>query len=156
MQPIEYIDILRKERDWTDYRVCKELGIHRNQISEIRAGRSKSFGDTTAIKIADLLGLDRVKVVADMHAAKETEPTAVEFWKKLSGAAVIIFCLTFPPQHAEADSINGSLTNGLAIHYAHKWLNIAAIARKLYRSMARFMRNVLFDSLMESTAVNNG
>ena len=117
---LEYLDDL-KAKTGSDYRSAKLLNIEKSSISMIRS-RGK-MSDETAVKMADLLGIDRNEVVIAATIAR-SDGEVKKTWEnisKLSGlaASVVIACILTTPK-AEAADIYG----GHTIHYAKSWNGI--------------------------------
>jgi len=111
---LNYLDDL-KEKNGSDYRTAKLLEITRESVSGIR--KRGTVADETAIKMADLLGIDRneVLIAAAIARSHGEVKTQWENISKLSGlaASVVIACILTTPK-AEAADIYG----GHTIHYA--------------------------------------
>jgi transcriptional regulator with XRE-family HTH domain len=76
MKAAEWIDRLKQERGWeSDYRVAKELGIHRATVSSYRT-KTPTLDDETAAKVADALSIDPHIIVID-QVAERTSVDAV-------------------------------------------------------------------------------
>jgi len=77
---IDYLDDL-KEKNGSDYRTAKLLNIDKSTISNIRS-RGQT-GDETAIKMADLLGVDRTEVLIAAAIAR-SEGEVKKSWENIS------------------------------------------------------------------------
>lgn len=77
----------------SDYAISKLLGCTRSAVSKYRLGRAH-FDDPTAMKVADLLGIDPGYVIACAHGerAKTAEEKAVwtSMMEKLGGLAAML------------------------------------------------------------------
>lgn len=89
---VEYLDALKKRLDLpSDYAAAKVLGVTRQAVSKYRNGISV-FDENTAIRAAELLGLDPLEVISackaesapDLHIRRVWENA----WGKATGAAV--------------------------------------------------------------------
>lgn len=81
---IEYIEALKKNYKLTsDYQVSKKLGVSRERISNYRTEKSM-FDDEMCIHVADLLKLDPLKVIADVHGDRAKKDTERQFWRNLA------------------------------------------------------------------------
>jgi plasmid maintenance system antidote protein VapI len=90
----DYMDDL-KEKNGSDYRTAKLMGIARETISQIR--KRGTVADDTAIKMADVLGVDRNEVLIAAAIAR-SEGEVKKTWEnisKLSGvaASVLAACI---------------------------------------------------------------
>ena len=56
----------------SDYRIAKLLGITRASVSRFRTGKG-SFCDETAIRAAELLGIEPLKVIAAANAERSKD-----------------------------------------------------------------------------------
>ena len=87
MTTIQLLDKLKKAYDIpSDYAVAKFLGVKQQTVSHWRRGRS-AFDDEIALKVADLLELDRGQVLAWMHAERCKNPDARRAFLKLAELA---------------------------------------------------------------------
>lgn len=90
---IEYLDELNSKLG-SDYACAKALNISRVSVGQIR--KRGSMGDETAIKIADLLGVDRGEVLLAAAMAR-SEGEALSAWgalaKRLSHAAGVVMVI---------------------------------------------------------------
>lgn len=77
---IEYLDDL-KEKTGSDYKSAKLLKTNQSTISTLR--HRNQCGDETAIKIADLLGVDRTEVLIAAAIAR-SEGDVKNAWEKAS------------------------------------------------------------------------
>lgn len=81
----DYLDDL-KVKNGSDYRTAKLLKTSTGAISTIR--ERKQCGDETAIKIADLLGIDRTEVLIAAAIAR-SEGAVKTAWETISKRAGI-------------------------------------------------------------------
>lgn len=86
---VSYLDDL-KELKGSDYRIAKLMKTGQSTISNIRS--RNQCGDETAIKIADLLGIERTEVLIAAAIAR-SEGEVKKSWEtisKMSGIAASI------------------------------------------------------------------
>lgn len=121
---VEYLDDL-KEKTGSDYKSAKMLNIEKSSLSMIRS-RGK-MSDETAIKMADLLGIDRNEVIIAATIAR-SEGEVRKTWEnisKLSGvaASVVIACVL---TNYEAKGVCFSNVQPVehVIHYAKSWIKL--------------------------------
>lgn len=69
----------------SDYRLAQLLGVPKSSISNYRNGRSQ-MEDRIAIRLAEMLGVPPVTVVAEIHAERSKDPNTQSFWNELSAA----------------------------------------------------------------------
>jgi len=77
---VEYLDDL-KAKNGSDYRTAKLLKITKESVSKIRSRGQMS--DETAIKMADLLGIDRNEVVIAATIAR-SDGEVKKTWENIS------------------------------------------------------------------------
>lgn len=71
MKAIEWIDRVKQVRGWdSDYRIAKEMGMTRSNISLHRTRGNTTLDEDSAIKIAEFLGLDPVGIIIDQLAER--------------------------------------------------------------------------------------
>lgn len=71
MKAIEWIDRVKSARGWdSDYRVAKELGMTRSNVSTHRTRGTTTLDEDAAIKIAEFLGIDPVGIIIDQLAER--------------------------------------------------------------------------------------
>jgi transcriptional regulator with XRE-family HTH domain len=90
----DFLDDLRAKFGLTsDYQVAKLLGMQRQQVARYRKGQS-TFDDTTAARIAEMLGIDAGYVAACMNAQRAQTDQARRMWERaakvLAGTALAI------------------------------------------------------------------
>lgn len=102
MKTTDYLELLKEKLGWSDYRIAKEIGITRASVSAYR-NQGTEFSDESAIKVAKLLDISELKILADMHAARAKDPTVKKSWQKIaSTAAGIILFLNVGVNDAQA------------------------------------------------------
>jgi transcriptional regulator with XRE-family HTH domain len=81
----------------SDYGLAKRLGITKQAMSGYATG-NRIMDDYTAAKVAELLGINALEVIAAANAEREKDSAKVEFWRRLAGghkagglAGVLIF-----------------------------------------------------------------
>ena len=121
---IEYIDDL-KEKNGSDYRTAKLLGVAKETISQIR--KRGTVADETAIKMADVLGVDRNEVLISAAIAR-SEGEVKKTWEnisKLSGlaASVLIACIAMQ-NVTDIERYSNVYDMSNNIHYAKSWRGI--------------------------------
>ena len=108
----EWLDaIKRKHKVTSDWAVSKLLETDHAAISHYRAGR-RAFDPYMAVKVAALLDLDPLKVIASAEAERARTDDKKEFWKRLAACVLIAagagsVSLTPPPAQA-AGSLHNS------------------------------------------------
>ncbi|MGZ5058048.1 MAG: hypothetical protein ACXWE3_06395 [Methylobacter sp.] len=92
-----------KEKTGSDYATAKKLGITKESVSGIR--KRGKMADETAVKMADLLGIDEseVFIAAAIARSEGAVKTAWENVSKRAGIAAAICTLAvFAPYYFEA------------------------------------------------------
>lgn len=90
MNSREYLDALRAHLNLpSDYAVAKVLNTTRATVSTYRTGRH-TFDDATALRVAELLGIDPQRVVADMHAERAKDERVRAFWQQIAATAAAV------------------------------------------------------------------
>ena len=83
MDSIQYLQMAKEKLNvQSDYALAPHLGVTRSAVSKVVTGRS-TLGDETAIKVADILGLPRAAVLADVYAEREKNPEIAAVWKSV-------------------------------------------------------------------------
>jgi len=86
MIAIDYIDIIRKKHDISDYKTAQLLGISPARVSTYRCGKSKTFEDDISIKVAELLETDPAQIIAEMHKEKAKTRKEKNVWESIAKA----------------------------------------------------------------------
>src|SRR4051794_3348951 len=86
MKTTQYLDAAKRALGIeSDYALAKHLELTKQAISHLR-NRGDVMNNTTAARIAHIIGADALKVIADCELERGSSP---EFWKRLRDAAVI-------------------------------------------------------------------
>lgn len=108
MDTNDYLNLIKERNGWSDYRIAKELGISRGTVSNYRI-KEQHFRDDIAIKVAELLGFRRQKVLADIHAARSKDPSVKKVWERIAASAAMLLVslniMAYTPE-ASANSIS--------------------------------------------------
>lgn len=87
MKTIDYCRALKKQLGISsDYELAKRLGVTRQSVSNYVNGL-RAFDTTTAAKVAELLELDPITVIADAELERGTNDA---LWKRIRAAAAIV------------------------------------------------------------------
>ncbi|CAJ8531352.1 helix-turn-helix domain-containing protein [Burkholderia pseudomallei] len=91
---VEYLDAIKVRLDLpSDYAVAKALGLTRAAVSKQRLGHSV-FDDTTALRVAEILGVDPMEVISAANAERardeETRRLWERAWGKVTGATAVV------------------------------------------------------------------
>ncbi|NIR58927.1 MAG: hypothetical protein GWO02_05115 [Gammaproteobacteria bacterium] len=116
---------LHDARDWSWYRVAKELGITPQRLYDFRTGREPRLPVHLALRVAELLERDPLAVVAEIEADRAKRTEEREFWMRVAkSAAATILALLLPLASVlDAPTAAKDLRDAFnhARHYA-KWL----------------------------------
>ena len=109
----EYLDAAKKRlKVDTDYKLAKWLEVNQARISAYRSGK-EGMDNYTAARIANLLVINQLEVIADTNAEREKDDKKREFWRglvknqvKTTLIVVMLFSsLTMMHEMAEHDGI---------------------------------------------------
>lgn len=117
MTPYEWMQKVAKKHDVTsDYAIAKLLGISRQTVSQHKSGRNSHLDNDTCLKVAELLEIDAITVIADQAAMKTKDSDLRTRWEQLGRIAVcavaapFLFSVTTPPA-------NAALPTAESVHY---------------------------------------
>lgn len=102
MKTTEYLDAAKAKLEISsDYALAPHLELSRAAVSKLRNGIA-IMSNTTAAKLAGILELEPLKVIADAELERGTND---ELWKRIRDAAVIVLgALGLQLQPAPADA----------------------------------------------------
>jgi transcriptional regulator with XRE-family HTH domain len=110
MNSAKYLDALKAHLNLSsDYQLAKALGCVQSRLSGYR-NDSRTFDDAMAARVAELLGIDPLRVLADMAAERSKNPEVKALWQKIATAAasvlaaVLVGGLAVAPQSAQAST----------------------------------------------------
>lgn len=87
MKTVEFLDAVKVAYGLTsDYQLANKLAVTQSSISHYRSGRN-FMDDSLAVKVAHLLDLDPLSVLAFAHIEREErmgDETLVSFWKDIA------------------------------------------------------------------------
>lgn len=114
---VEYLDAIKVRLDLpSDYAVAKALGLTRAAVSKQRLGHSV-FDDTTALRVAEILGVDPMEVISAANAERardeETRRLWERAWGKVTGATAVVVIaagigLSAAPSTAKASPVRNT------------------------------------------------
>ncbi|MBD1410261.1 DUF3693 domain-containing protein [Burkholderia contaminans] len=79
----QWLDALKERLGLpSDYAVAKALGVTRGAVSHYRTGRS-AFDDVTAVRAAELLGMDPAVMLASVQYERAKNEDVREAWASL-------------------------------------------------------------------------
>ena len=84
MRTVQYLDAVKaKLRLESDYAVAKRLGLTTSGVSNYRRGKS-TFDHLVAIRVARILDLDPMTVIADVELERATQPELRDLWRRIA------------------------------------------------------------------------
>lgn len=99
MKTIDYMNQVKRRLEIeSNYALAKALGITQQAVGAMMSGKT-TMGDATALKVADILKIQRALVLADVHAEREKNPELAAVWRSLVdklalGFDVLMSCTT--------------------------------------------------------------
>ncbi len=86
---IQYLDAVKERHSIiSDYALAKVLGVRQNTISNYRTGRS-GMDTTTAAKVAELLAVNALEVIAATEIERAKREDVRKFWMRYAAAFVL-------------------------------------------------------------------
>ena len=77
MTPYQWIDAIKSKTGLlTDYKVAQALGISRASLSNYKNGKRQTFDESTALKVAGILGEKPEAILLDQYAETVKTPDA--------------------------------------------------------------------------------
>lgn len=119
---VELLDAVKRQQSITsDYELARELGVSRQAVSKYRHGAC-TFDNLTAFRVAELLKMSPVKVLAIIGAERTKRPEQRKKWQEIAKVAIFASALIGAGVFAPAGSARGSASSSSAcdadIHYA--------------------------------------
>lgn len=114
---IQYLDAIKEALDLpSDYAAAKHLHVTRAAVSRYRNGEG-AFDDTTALRVAEILGIEPMEVIAAANAERardeETRHLWERAWGKVTGATAVVVIaagigLSAAPSTAKASPVRNA------------------------------------------------
>lgn len=82
---LEFLDLLKARRGWTDYRLAKELGWHQTTVSKYRR-TGRTLSGEHALQIARELEMPEAYVLACVEAERTPEADVARVWRAIADA----------------------------------------------------------------------
>ncbi|WP_423197158.1 HTH cro/C1-type domain-containing protein [Cupriavidus sp. H19C3] len=80
---LEYVDAVKVRLDLpSDYAIAKALCVSRQAVSQYRQGKA-AFDDLTAVRVAEILGLNPMEVIAAANRERAKSDDARRVWTGL-------------------------------------------------------------------------
>ena len=81
MKTSEYLSLLiRQAGRGANAELARMLGVHRAAITNYQSGH-RIMDDYTAAKVADMLGIDQMELIAQANAEREKDPQRRAYWE---------------------------------------------------------------------------
>jgi len=107
---VEYLEAARRALGGvSDYRLAKRLDVSRQAISRLLSGE-RTMSPTTAARVAILIGVDPMRVIADMELERGADEA---LWKGIR-RAVALLLLTTGAAYTALPSLADAAARGLA------------------------------------------
>ena len=82
MKPSEWLNKAKnKENIDSDYKLAKLIGIDPSNLANLRR-RNNGMDNYTAIRLAEILEINRLKIIIDIEIQKAKTEERIEYWKK--------------------------------------------------------------------------
>lgn len=89
---IQWLDAVKRAKGLpSDYAVAKALGTTAQVVSHYRAGR-RAFDPYMAVKVAELVGVDPMRVIASVEAERARNDEQRAFWRRLAASWLLPIC----------------------------------------------------------------
>ena len=99
MKASNWIDRVKAAKGWdSDYKAAKELGMTRSGMSSIRTGDSATLSEETAIKVAEILGINPAGVILDQVAQRiKSAPVRAALSREVERLCILckVICATY-------------------------------------------------------------
>lgn len=82
MNAEDYMIALRAKYRWNDADIARKLHVTRQAIQNYRTFKTRGPTDKVCIRIAKLLDIDPLTVIADMNVRRSTDPDERKFWRQ--------------------------------------------------------------------------
>lgn len=91
MKAYEWIDRLKVEKKLpSDYAAAKMLGLSQPSVMKMRARADATLSDESAVKLAELLGVNPAAVILDQIAERSKIPEIRATFHKMAGELCIL------------------------------------------------------------------
>lgn len=104
----EFLDAVKQRHGFkSDYELSKALGVKQQTISSYRVGRT-SMDPMMAAKVAELLAMNPLEVIAAAEAERAKDEKTKGFWMRYAAALLVAVGVSSPPAPAEASQAQAS------------------------------------------------
>lgn len=76
---IDYLREIEQAKGWSRFRIGQELGLSKARIYQL-FDNGGTYNDETAVKVAQILGLNPAQVMAAAHLEREKNPEIQAIW----------------------------------------------------------------------------
>lgn len=113
MRTVDYLEAAKRKAGLaSDYALAKRLGVSRQAITWYR-NKGGTFDPTTAARVAELLEVDPIVVIAAAELERATKPEQRKLWERIAakvaaGVLVTVMGAAVAPSPAEASAGGGA------------------------------------------------
>lgn len=157
MNSADYIEQLRKlTKTGSLYSVAKLTGLSENAVQHYSKGR-REFDTYAALRVAELLNIEPMQVIADVEAAREKDEGRKRYWQELAKkslglTATVIFAtaiLTTP------DASHSQSAPKQALGGAHSGVNLSINMAIILKALLRWLSMIAAPTRRNGSAVPN-
>jgi predicted transcriptional regulator len=113
----------------SDYALAKHLGVTHATVSRYRNGKG-TLDNEVATKIAQILGVPEMRVIADQEEERARTPAKRAWWRGIGTAAAVILSVVMTAKKPEASVQNETISaTDASNHYAKLLLRLVRLAR---------------------------
>lgn len=117
MKTVDYLDAVKRRLGLpSDYALQKPLGVSKQAISSYRTGHS-TFDHIVAGRIAELLDVDPIRVIADVEIERATKPEQRKLWERIAAKVAAGVLVAVGAQLAAPAPAQASPNGGAAVYY---------------------------------------
>lgn len=110
MKTLEYLDAVKaKEGLKSDYQLAQKLETSTAAIGQYRSGK-RVMDDYTAARVAELLEMPPLLLIAQANAEREKDETKRAYWRKFAAAVTAAVAVNFFLPMAQKDALAQGVT----------------------------------------------
>ena len=116
---VEFLDECKRSLDIArDTDLARAIGLSKQQISLLRSGVN-CFGDESARRVAEVLGIDPAYVIACAYAERSRDPQIKQVWVRVAQAFATLAISAGVSVGVAPTSSEAALHNVPSIHYTN-------------------------------------
>lgn len=139
MKTTEYLAAVRRKMGLSkSAEVARLLELSEAAVSRYESG-ARVMDDYTAARVAEVLGIDPLTVIAQANAEREKDGDKRQFWERLAHAAVVVLaCRSLFFSGAEKAEADQGITSATAMQYKlSRFMRVVrATVKRLLRGLA--------------------